>query len=780
MIVFKNFLSVVRRYKVAFLMNLLGLGVSLAIAALVFMQVRYDLTFDPEQPARDRICLFTLDYGDEGVIAVSPKPMERLVSEVPGVRASCLMEPFPVSVFPETVNDDGLPVRLNEKFRMVSENFADVFDFDFSETSDGLLATENSVIIPESMARKISGPDGAVGKVLKSPDGGKEYTVTGVYRDFSPNSTLDNHVFAVMNRKRDYDKWGNFNYNMMVRLEDGADRKSVEEAIIRKLEENEVNTDGGGTELMPELVSLDDLHFSGKALFDTFPKASRAQLLLFITVALLLVAVACVNMVNFNMALAPLRLKSVNTMKVLGSPRGSLSSGIAFESVAVAAIAWGLSIIIVSLVKESPAAVLIDPEISLTGQYQAFIVTFAVAAVAGMLSGIYPGLYITSFPSALALKGNFALSPKGRMIRTLLVGFQFVVAFALIACIGAIYLQSRYMQNMDTGYRKSNLLSVSLDGMVDSGRWDAMDAMLLNMAEVERISYASAVLSGAENISKWGRDIKGENESFQVVHVSPEFIGTIGAEITEGRDFREGNGACWIFNESARKVFGLELGEKVGNENIVGFVDDVRVGSMKMSIEPMGFMLDRKGSFHSVEGDVMYVRVRDGSDISMAKKRIAEVLDSFVPDYPFEVKSAEDVFASTYSRERNISLLVAVFSLVAVLISLVGVFGIVMFDSESRRKEIAVRKVMGAATSDIVMMFNRYYMMLLLVCMLLSTPVSLYFMSRWLGQFAERVQHPWWTLFPAAVLLSLVIVSAVSGQCLRAAMRNPVENLKNE
>lgn len=777
MILFRNFISIVRHYWTAFLLNTIGLGVALSVTALVIMQLRYDFSFDSSQPERDRITMFTVSYSDFGRIGLAPRPLQRTLEGCPGVASVCLTEPIASYV---SIKYEETGHLFKEKAVRVSEEFTDVFHFDFTERSQELLDVEGAVIIPESMAMRLGGGRSMLGENVSLLSAGSPgiYTVTGIYRDFAPNSSISNAIYFPLDPHRDYNAWTSYNYNMFLLLEDNADRDAIGSMLRNEMDARE-GMEGviGDVELLP----LEKMHFRNDVIFDNFPKADFQRLMIFLTIAVLVLAVAGINMANLNTAIAPVRVRSINTMKILGSPRAELCVGIMMESVITAIAAWGLSLVLVYALKGTPVAGLIDPEISLVGQYPAFLVTSALAVLSGALSGLYPGIYITSFPTALALKGNFALSPKGRKVRSILIGFQFAVSFILMSCTGVILLQDRHMMETDLGFENGRIMTVRLDGQLAPGQKDVFRTEVGKLPGVERSAFANILISSGDNIPTWGREIDGKQLNFNVIAVSEGFMETIGATITEGRDFREGDECKWIFNENARRSFNLTSDSRVnGSEEITGFVGDIHTATLRQPVAPTGFLFDPGSSFHDDVNDVAYIRIAGNSDMYRVGNMVLDILDDLVPDYPFEIRTGQDTFRETYAEERDSTLLISLFGAVAIIISLVGVSGLVMFDGESRRKEIAVRKVIGAGIPDIIMRFNLSYMLILAVCFAVSIPAAAYFSSRWLSQFSERIGMPWWIFIPVTLALAGITAMTVTGVCRRIAYSDPVDNLKSE
>ncbi len=767
----------IRRYKAAFTLNVIGLAVALSVAAMVFMQLRYDYGFDADQPQKDNIYLLHFYQDETESIALAPRPAVDLIADVPGVEAVTIMNPSTQPVFVRTNLSQSDPIALKEGYNLVDEGFTDVFDFDFVAFSGSPLKEPEKVIIPEGLAKRLTADGNALGMTLMMND--EQVTVGGIFRDFAENSSLDNCIYQLMPFGMNRGQWQNFNYNLFIRVKPGTDINGVTEQTHNKFQEF------FGVEVDDDLcyyVSLADMHFTPAAHYDMFPKADKGTLFLFLTIALVIIAIACINLTNFNTALSPLRAKSLNTMKVFGGSRASLVWGIILESMVTGFMAWLLSLLILFAVRSTPAAGLISAEIDFVRQLPVLLASLLTALAACTLSGLYPAFYLTSFQPVLALKGNMALSPKGRKIRSALVALQFLVSFVLLGYIGTITVQTNYMKRIDLGYEYDRLLVVDMEGQFNqqSTRKAFHDA-LLDLPEVENCATCNVLLSSLDANPLWGSEFRGEFIEFTSICVSEGFFETIGATITEGRGFRASDDGDepMVFNETARRTFGMTLDDSVIGP-IVGFVDDLRISSLRGGISPTGFIYNPVTYFYNLSSDKMYIRMAPGVDPSVLKRKVQDLLEEFVPYYPFEVNDNDYVFAQTYAKEQKSAMTITLFCVLAVLISLVGVFGLVAFDSEARRKEIAVRKVMGAETSDILRSFNRSYLLILLVCFVIAVPIAFYFSNLWLQNFTERIGMPWWVFVPALILMAAIVSATVTGQCWRIASSNPSESLKSE
>jgi putative ABC transport system permease protein len=270
---------------------------------------------------------------------------------------------------------------------------------------------------------------------------------------------------------------------------------------------------------------------------------------------------------------------------------------------------------------------------------------------------------------------------------------------------------------------------------------------------------------------------------YKLIPVSPSFLETMGVRPVEGRTFREEDArsprGAYVFNEKARTTYGLVLNEQINNIEIVGFIPDILFASLRSEMPPLALLVcganDRWSTLRYA-----YIRVKAGTDMRAAIDHVRTTLKAFDNAYPFDVRFYDEVLQRTYEKERNFSTLISLFSLVAILISIVGVFGLVVFDSEYRRKEISLRKVFGSTTGEILLLFNKTYLRILVLCFVVAAPVAWYAVSRWLENFAYRTPLYWWVYVSAFVLVALLTIATVTFQNWRAANMNPAEGIKAE
>lgn len=789
--ILRNFFSVLRRFKTASILNVLGLSIAFVAFMLIMMQVNYDYTFDRSLQDADAIFRLDIVQGTEGSQAIINRPFARaFVESSPHIKEGCLLSGWVGNRF-FYVEQGGQRTSYKEDVWGATPGVLNVFHFDMLEGNERSLDEPNSVVLPESMAKKIFGDEPAIGKQLISANAAEDAKIVkGIYKDFPRNSALKNIIYMAMDPKENYNNWGNWNYLVFVRLDDPANKENVLDNFKKNFNAKEIFGDDfkwgeGDDNLDLRLTSMPDLHFLNNVDFDSMPKASRQTLLVLFSIAFVIILIAGINFTNFSTALTPMRIKSINTQKVLGSSDSMLRGSLLVEAVCVSLFAYLLSLLFLYLAQKTPIASLVDADMSFGAQPAIIAGTAVIAAIVGVLAGLYPSYYITSFPPALVLKGSFGLSLSGRRMRSMLVGIQFVASFVLIIGSLFMYLQNHYMQNAPLGYDKEEMIIVHLNNNINKDR-DAFTNQLKSFSGVEDVTYSQFLLSSGDQYMGWGRNYNSENISFQCLPVSSSFLKVMGIEVKEGRDFRPEDElketGCYIFNEKAKAQFEMKLNEKIDGDEIIGFIPDIKFASFRQEVTPMAFYLwgkyqwGKEGNYYNIA----YVKFKAGSNLRAGMEHVRESLEKFDSEYPFVVRFYDEVLQHTYEKELKIGSLITLFSLVAIFISIVGVFGLVVFESEYRRKEIAVRKVLGSTTGEILYMFNVNYFWILLVCFLLGAPVAWYGVHRWLENFAYRTPMYWWVLPLAFLVVGVITVLTVTYQNWHVANENPVKNIKSE
>ena len=780
----RNFSHTFRRFLTASVLNIIGLAIAFASFFVIMTQVDYDLNFNKGYKDYQNIYRLEIKANDEwGWQLWTPRPIAELIGTAsPHIQASAITG---------WVNDNDYEVNgnlFNEPMMTGFGNFIKVFQPEMVAGSTDALEKKDNVLIPVSMAMRMFGSTDVVGKMLfrgKQSDN-KPVTIGGVYKDFPENSQIGNYIFMPFDPDIDKNNWGNWNYTCYYRLNNSANVSEVEKLAFQKLmkiapeelqeglQEEKDNAD------FFHLIPLSEVHFSK---IGNKSASSRTTVYLLICVSFLIVIVAAINFTNFSLAETPMRLKSINTQKVLGAKTSSLRGGLIAESVLISLIAFAVSLVLLLAVRNSGIQDLVTADLSLGKHLPLLAATFGISILIGVLAGLYPSFYVTSFPPALVLKGSFGLSPKGRKLRTALVCFQFFVAFMLIIAIGIMYTQSRYIRTSEYGYDKDAIVvgDVTQDARKQK---DAVVSELSRISGVEGVAFSQFVLNSQDTYMSWGRGEGDKNINFACFPVDEHYLDVMGIRITDGRNFKPSDNGVYIFNEAARKKYpwmAVDMPATPGDWNVVGFCENIRFSTFRNNdiVEPMAFIYVSNAKNWSYENRVN-VRISAGTDKVAVIRSLQKAMEKFTPGHDFNFRFMDQVLDNAYRNELRFTRQVLLFSLLAIVISMIGVFGLTMFESEYRRKEIGIRKIFGSTTGEILRMFNKRYLYILIGCFIVAAPFGWWIGQHWLEGFAERTPIRAWIFLTSFLLVSAITMITVTVQSWKNANENPANSIKTE
>ena len=780
---FRNFSHTFRRFFTASILNLLGLSIAFAACFVILTQVDYDYNYNKAYPAHDRIYRVEVNPGGEyGWQIWLARPFCELIGT-----ASPHIQAFSITSLSNYPSD----FEVNEHIYSEPEftgfgDYLEVFQPTMVCGTTASLNEPSQVLISASMARRFFGTTDAIGKILYTGHKSHNYpsVIGGVYQDMPENSQLGNCVFSSFRSDLNKDSWTNWNYTMYIRLDNPASLADVQQSVIESCKQKIPRDRISGTEDWENFIHftpLDEVHYST---IGNKAATSKAALYLLLCVSVLILLTAAVNYMNFSLAETPMRLRSINTQKVLGASTVSLRVYLLLESVLVCVCGFLLSLLWLYLLKDTPLSTLVASDLSLTAHPILLAALGGIAVCMGLLAGAYPSYYVTSFQPALALKGSFGLSPKGKMLRTFLVCFQFFVSFMLIISVSIMYLQSHYIQNSDYGYDKSVVLVGEIpDELLD--RREAIVSELSGISGIEGISISQFVLNSSDNYMSWGRG-SGDRSIYMVCFpVDYRYLSVMGIKITEGRDFKPGDGDVYIFNEAARKKYSwMRVDEPAVPEDypIVGFCKDIRFSSFRNNdaVEPMAFFSYGKDHGNWDANSVLNIRVAPGVDKVDMLHRLTKATEKIAPGRDFNFRFMDQVIDQNYHRELRFTHQILLFSLIAIVLSIIGVFGLTLFESEYRRKEIGIRKILGSSTGKILYMFTKRYLVMLVICFLLAAPFGWWIGHDWLESFSDKTPIRAWIFVISFLLVSLITILTVTFECWKNANENPVQSIKTE
>ena len=801
--VFRNLWYMVRRFKSAYVLNLVGLSLAFASFFVIMTQVNYDLGYNKSFTEHENLFRLTMKLGPgmEDYGTTLPRPLaERLAASSPHVKGYGVAQVW-------TNFDQFLAEPSGKAERVVGEreyslnliygirDFVSVYKPAVIAGDLKGLSQDFNIVLPRSEAMRIFGTADVAGKPLKYKWNDHVYHICAVIEDYPENNFLHGACFIGANwNDGNYQNW---NYEAYIRVDDAANLPSILTAMrqtaIELFKDNlNMQTQQEEEALQVVLTPVADTHFSqdlGKNLPEN-KSVNRGSVYLLICFSLLIIIIAAVNFMNFTLAETPMRIRSINTQKVLGATTASLRGSLLAEAVMISFAAFVLAMVLVYLAHNIGLQELVQGSILLQDHLWLVGLTLLISTVVGLLAGAYPSYYVTSFPPALVLKGSFGLSPKGRILRTILICLQFMVSFILVISVGIMYLQSYFIFHTDYGFDKDEVMVVQT-APDTRNHADAIDADLRKIPGIEGASLAQSVLGCSDRYQTWGRGKGDKHMTFTCIFVDWRFLDVMGIDIVEGRNFRKDDGDVYIFNESAKKKYPWLAVDKPINDvdmPVVGFCEDIKYSSLRVddSEQPIAFLVPSPKGYYWLDGswrNVLMVRVAKGVDKREAKQKVLETVlkyeHGFEPDIN-DLRYMDDELEKSYQQERLFTKQILLFSLLAILISIIGVFGLTMFESEYRRKEIGIRKVFGSSTKEILMMFNRRYLYILLACFSVAAPIGYLLGVHWLEGFAVRTTISPLLFLVSFLLIALITMLTVTYQSWKNANDNPINSIKTE
>ena len=809
-IAFRNFLTTLRRYKVSSLLNVIGLTLAFTAFYVIMTQVWWELGYNRSLHEADRIYLVeNEDWYEPGKWSSwlnRPVP-ERVIASTAGVEVGgCMWGGFGSGTC-WTSNEPSFGYnKFSASCGSVSLPFLDVFAFRSVEGDVHDLGKPKSVIVSREAAERMRVGVGSliwVDTDEPQPDGAME--VVAVFEDFPDNSLLGECEVVKNLGETNLYTTSEWSFNYFVKFRPGADPDefarqwtNVNQEMQREVAEKRAaagdaaddDDESGiyGVRLSP----VSELYFESDSQAPC-RQGSVVTTYTLLGIAVLVIVLAFINFVNFFFALVPVRIRTVNTFKVFGAPASSLRFNFVFEAFGLVLIALLAAWYVSFALQGTEFASYISASLALSQNLEVVGLVAVVAFVMALAASLYPAWYITSFAPALVVKGSFGGTRSGRRLRTLLLGVQFFISIGLIIATSFIRLQHDYMMHYDMGFDKENLLAVRLSER-GAASYDALRQKLLSDPQVKDVTGATSRLVSVGRMG-WGREFKGRQVAFQSYVVQPDFLRVMGIPITDGRDFLESDFdkelGTMIFNEAARREFEMQVGDRINgfvspDEQIVGFCADFNFKPLQYGVSPFCFYLlpkkiQQENYWHLPH--VVYVRMTPGADIAAVtahiRRCIAEV-DPRTEPGDIVVRVFDEELGLEYDNERKLTAIVGLFALLAVVIALMGVFGLVLFETQHRRREIAVRRVLGASRGEILAMFNRRYVMLVAVCFVLAVPVSIWAVRHWLAGFAYAVPLYWWVFALALAGVLAVTALTVTVRSWRAVNEHPAESVNSE
>lgn len=786
----KNFFKVawrnLLRYKGFSAINIIGLAVGMASAILILLWIQNEMSYDQFHDKKDRIYEAWNRANFSGELNcwnTTPKVLARtLERDLPEVEAAVRVDWGSNFLF--SVGEK----RLTVEGTIVDSNFLQVFSFPLLKGNPALVLKDmHSIVITESLAKKLFGAEEAMNKIIKI-DNKENFTVTGILKDLPNNTRFKFEYLVPWAYKRflgdDDVNWGNNSTRTYVLLKPNTTLASVAPKI--KILKQRYDKDDPKWEMFIYPISRWRLYSNfTNGHEDGSGRITFVQL--FGIVAAFILLIACINFMNLSTARSERRAREVGIRKVVGAQKISLIGQFIGESILLALIAGMLAIIIVQL-SLGGFNKLTDKQLYIHyGSAWFWITGLGFVMFTGLLAGSYPAFFLSSFQPVKVLKGTFKKAHAVITPRKVLVVLQFTFAIILIICTIIVKQQINYAQDRQTGYNKNNLIYHFFTGDIEKN-YRLIKNDLLNAGVAVAIAKTNSPITQCWS-DGWGQEWEGKDPNDKTDfyrYVSDEGLGAaVGLQFVQGRDFNlqqfPTDSTGMIINEAALKVMKFKdpIGKIVkdnGNEwHIVGVIKDFILTSPYEPIRPLLISGAKSNWFFT-----MLIKLNPANTTAQNLKKAETIFRKYNPEYPFAYKFVDESYALKFADEQRTGTLAALFAGLTIFISCLGLFGLAIYMAETRIKEIGVRKVLGASVTSIAALLSKDFLRLVFISFLIASPVAWWAMQAWLKDYPYRISIQWWVFVAAGLVSILIAIVTVSYQAIKAALANPVRSLRTE
>ena len=778
--------------------NIFGLATGMACSLLIFLFVTDELSYDRYH--KDAVCIYRVvkdfvnDDGSRLPDATTPPAlapsMQKQLPEVEKV----------TRVFPNWGRDFlikyGDKKLIEEKLYRADSSFFDVFDFPFVKgDAKSAFRDINSIVLTESTAKKYFGNENPIGKTLSVDDMG-DMMVTAVLRDLPSNSHFHfDFLISVRKFPGELDgNWGWYNFYTYAKLKPNTNIAS----FTKKIQDLYKRNNAQGKNIF-YAQPLTDIHLTSHLKWEIEPNSDKLYVYVFTIIAIFIILIAAINYINLATAKASVRAKEIGVRKVAGAFRSSLINQFLTESVITCLIASLLAVVMARLLLPT-VNTLTQKQLTVVGNPSVLVYMVLAALFIGIVAGFFPAVYLSSFKPISVLKG-LKLSERGTLsLRKALVIVQFTISIVLI--IGALIIsqQMHFIQSAKLGLNKDQVLLVK-----NTFSAPARNAFLNEASRipgVQKVSTADGVLGG----QNWANGLRAKGSSNEqlvnYLNIGNDFIDALGIELKEGRSFSakfpsdtmtngipggplEQTIGSVILNETAIKDLGISspaVGKQIVweedrdttyNLTIVGVVKDFHFTSLRNQIKPFAFVNNPRRQW--------YLTLKlSTANIAGTLAQLETTWKKLSAERPFEYTFLDETFSKLYQSESRFQKVFICLVVLGIIIACLGLLGLATFAAQQRVKEIGIRKVLGASVASLVGLLSKDFLKLVMVALVLAVPIAWYVMNKWLQDFAYRIEIEWWVFLAAAIIALVIALATISSQAIKAAISNPVKNLRTE
>ncbi len=784
----KNF----RKQKMFSLINILGLSVGITCCLMIFLFIVSEFSYDNFHKNADniyRVMRVSHQAGSPRNIPwLSPMYGPALRNDYP----DAVLQTMRVSPDNDLITYKN--VSFNEK-RIVSadSNFFTFFSFPLLKGDPATVLNDPSgIVMTETTAKKYFGKEDPIGKEIEF-NKNRRFKITGIAKDVPVNSHLEFDIVipnTLWHNSPFFNQWPNNGLYTYVQLNPAVKPQDLEKqfpAFMNKYLGVYYKENGFKMDLT--IKPLKGIYLEGESPWDPVKHGNRKMVYIFMSIAVLILIIACINFMNLATARATDRSKEVGLRKVLGAVKKQLASQFIFESLLMATVSSVLALLALKFLMPAYNNFLGYDLPSGWSNPWFYACILGIILVVGLLAGSYPALLMSSFSPIESLKGKLRIGKGGAMFRKVLVVFQFGVSVLLIVCVAIVMKQMRYVRTANLGFDKEQSMIVRLDNRAISDNKESFKNQLLADKSVVNAALMTGEPGGFHDTYGFEAEARpGDKIMINTEFADFEYVGTLGLKIIAGRDFSPqhitDSTDAVLINRAAAEVLGYTPEQAVGKwiknitadslrRTIVGVVEDYHYTSMKQAIAPLVI------STRKYDRRLALIKLHT-ADLPATIERIKKVYAANAPDHPFEYDFLDERFDKLYKAEARQETLLGIFSIIAIAIACLGLFGLASYTAVKRTREIGVRKVLGSSISNIILLLTKDLLKPVLIGTLIAVPIGYWVMQQWLQGFAYRTDIQWWLFVMAALIGVCIAVVTVSVQAIKAALANPVKSLRTE
>ncbi len=786
---FKSFIKIALRnfnkHKAYTFINVFGLAVSIACTILILLWVQHEINFDGFHKDGENIYRVTTDFQNNSAKwASTPGPLaEEIQARIPEIELATrfrLRNNNVIRYTDQLQTEDGIAVVDNAFFKMFSFNF-------LTGNAESALTAPDHIVLSHSMAQKYFGDESPLGKQIEVD--GNTYQIAGVIEDPPSNSQFQYKFLisfeAASAQSEILRRWNRYPLYNFVKLAPNTNPDPVAEKIRNVIVEHAPNHPERTYQLQP----LSSIHFTTDLFNDDAIVIHQIYIYVFLAIAVFILLIACINYMNLSTARYSNRIKEIGLKKVFGASRKDLIFQFSMESILTTFISFTLAIVFIETAK--PVFItIIGKTISIQySSIQFFIFAVLCTLVTGLLAGSYPALYLSSFQPVSVFKMSLTSKNNSINFRKILSVLQFSLSIALIIGMLVINAQVKFLSNKDLGFNKSNTVCVRTNPDI-LNNYESFKNRLKVQPEIMDVGVKNCspelIQRGTMGVN-WPGKNPDDRLMWEISYVDENYFPNLNVEFTDGRNFSTNFTAdvseSVILNEAGARhiqienIIGAQIDIQGRKRTIVGVIKNTNFHSLHKEIEPQIFYLMNEENTATL-GRTFFIHLNNTTTAGL--KAIEKVWKQMIPSQPFNYYFLDDRYAALYQTEQKALKLFNAFTMIAIMISCLGLLGLSAFMAEKRTKEVGIRKVLGATIFEIVYVLTTDFTIYAIIANLFAWPVAWFTMNKWLQNFAYRIELTIWPFFLAGLSALLIAILTVSWQALRAATANPVESLRYE